>query len=201
MTEHRIVVVRDTGALTAGDVDGIVRYLDDPLDTTILVFVAGGGTMPPALTKKLKEVKAQEHAPVRHHEVRSVGRLPAVHRGETSARFLDDDPGRRPIPCVARLVLEQYVDRALRDQQVGPPVAHTPGRADTRGDPQQAFRVSRAEPLVDRRMSQERVVEGLHIGHGEAVVVAPSLAARRRSAARCGLSSSDASDFSSTLAT
>ena len=63
MTEHRIVVVRDAGALTAGDVDGIVRYLDDPLDTTILVFVAGGGTIPPALTKKLKEVKAQERAP------------------------------------------------------------------------------------------------------------------------------------------
>ena len=56
-------MVRDAGALTAGDVDGIVRYLDDPLDTTILVFVAGGGTMPPALTKKLKEIKAQERAP------------------------------------------------------------------------------------------------------------------------------------------
>jgi DNA polymerase-3 subunit delta len=63
MTEHRIVVVRDAGALTAGDVDPVVRYLADPLDTTILVFVAGGGTMPPALTKKLKEVKAQERAP------------------------------------------------------------------------------------------------------------------------------------------
>src|SRR4029079_2622235 len=63
MTEHRVVVVRDVGALTAGDVDGIIRYLDDPLDTAILVFVAGGGTMPPALTKKLKEVKADERAP------------------------------------------------------------------------------------------------------------------------------------------
>ena len=63
MTEHRVVVARDVGALTAGDVDGIVRYLDDPLDTTILVFVAGGGTMPPALTKKLKEIKAEERAP------------------------------------------------------------------------------------------------------------------------------------------
>jgi DNA polymerase-3 subunit delta len=63
MTEHRVVVARDVGALTAGDVDGIVRYLADPLDTTILVFVAGGGAMPPALTKKLKEIKAQERAP------------------------------------------------------------------------------------------------------------------------------------------
>src|SRR5262249_9465597 len=53
----------DVGALAAGDVDGIVRYLDDPLDTTIVVFVAGGGTIPASLTKKLKEVKAQERAP------------------------------------------------------------------------------------------------------------------------------------------
>lgn len=63
MTEHRVVVARDVGALTAGDVDGILRYLDDPLETTLLVFVAGGGTFPPALTKKLKEVKAEERAP------------------------------------------------------------------------------------------------------------------------------------------
>src|SRR3954453_4248977 len=63
MTAHRVVVARDAGALLAGDIDGILRYLDDPLDTTILVFVAGGGTMPPALTKKLKEIKAEERAP------------------------------------------------------------------------------------------------------------------------------------------
>jgi DNA polymerase-3 subunit delta len=64
MTEHRIVVVRDINALTASDAEGIVRYLDDPLDTTILVFVAGGGGRgAPALAKKLKEVKAQERAP------------------------------------------------------------------------------------------------------------------------------------------
>ena len=35
MTAQRVVVVRDFGALTAGDVDGIVRYLADPLDTTV----------------------------------------------------------------------------------------------------------------------------------------------------------------------
>jgi DNA polymerase-3 subunit delta len=63
MTEHRVVVARDVGALTAGDVDGILRYLDDPLETTILVFVSGGGTTPTALTKKLKEVEAEERAP------------------------------------------------------------------------------------------------------------------------------------------
>jgi DNA polymerase-3 subunit delta len=63
MTAQRVVVVRDTGALTAPDADGFVRYLDDPLDTTVLVLVAGGGTMPPALTKKLREVGVDERAP------------------------------------------------------------------------------------------------------------------------------------------
>lgn len=63
MTEHRIVVARDIGALAASEVDGILRYLDDPLDTTILVLVGGGGTTPPSLVKKLKAVKAVERAP------------------------------------------------------------------------------------------------------------------------------------------
>jgi DNA polymerase-3 subunit delta len=63
MTSHRVVVVRDVGALTAGDAQGLVRYLADPLDTTVLVLVAGGGTIPAVLTKKLKEVGADERAP------------------------------------------------------------------------------------------------------------------------------------------
>jgi DNA polymerase III subunit delta len=63
MTEQRVVVVRDAGALTAADADGLVRYLADPLDSTVLVLVAGGGTLPPALAKKLKEVGAEERAP------------------------------------------------------------------------------------------------------------------------------------------
>src|SRR5262249_15663383 len=35
MTDRRIVVVRDAGALTAADVEPLVRYLADPLDTTV----------------------------------------------------------------------------------------------------------------------------------------------------------------------
>ena len=56
MTERRIVVMRDAGALAAGDAQRIIQYLDDPLDTTALVIVAGGGTIPAALVKKLKEI-------------------------------------------------------------------------------------------------------------------------------------------------
>ncbi len=60
----RIVVVREAGALTAADAD-VDRgaYLDDPLDTSVIVLVGGGGTIPAALTKKLKEVGAGERAP------------------------------------------------------------------------------------------------------------------------------------------
>jgi DNA polymerase-3 subunit delta len=63
MTARRIVVLREVGALTAADAEPLVRYLDDPLDTSVLVLVAGGGTLAPAVTKKLKELKAPERAP------------------------------------------------------------------------------------------------------------------------------------------
>ena len=101
MTAHRIVVARDVGALTAGDVDGIVRYLDDPLDTTVLVFVAGGGTMPPALTKTLKEIKAEERAP--ETEMTDKVLIAAAHEAgvllhpdaaNVIATHLGDDAGR-----------------------------------------------------------------------------------------------------------
>ena len=63
MTAHRIVVVREAGGLTAADAEVIGRYLDAPLDTSVIVLVSGGGTIPAALTKKLKEVGAGERAP------------------------------------------------------------------------------------------------------------------------------------------
>jgi DNA polymerase-3 subunit delta len=63
MTAKRVVVVRDIGNLAAGDLPPLLAYLDDPLDTTALVLVAGGGRTPDALAKKLKAVKAAEHGP------------------------------------------------------------------------------------------------------------------------------------------
>ena len=63
MTARRIVVVREAGGLTAADAEVIGRYLDAPLETSVLVFVSGGGTIPAALTKKLKQAGAGERAP------------------------------------------------------------------------------------------------------------------------------------------
>lgn len=101
MTEHRLVVVRDAGALTAGDAEPIVRYLDDPLDTTILVFVSGGGTLPPALSKKLKQLKAEERAPesektdkVLIAAAHEAGVLLTADAARLVSEHLGDDAGR-----------------------------------------------------------------------------------------------------------
>ncbi len=46
LVERRIVVVREAGQLTASDAKRLAAYLDDPLPTTVLVLVGGGGTVP-----------------------------------------------------------------------------------------------------------------------------------------------------------
>jgi len=51
LVDRRVVVVREAGQLTTGDAKRLVTYLGDPLLTTVLVLVSGGGTVPTALTK------------------------------------------------------------------------------------------------------------------------------------------------------
>lgn len=65
MTARRVVVLRDVGSLLAGDVAPLVECLADPLDTSDLVFVVGGGTVPAALTKAWKDAGAAEHGAAR----------------------------------------------------------------------------------------------------------------------------------------
>ena len=119
MTARRIVVVREAGALTAADADVIVRYLDAPLDTSVIVLVSGGGTIPAALTKKLKEVGAGERAPDSEKTSRRPGqrdarreraaasrcaqaRRRAPRRGRRSGRLVHRRAARRPTATVRR---------------------------------------------------------------------------------------------------
>ena len=51
LVDRRIVVVRDAGRLTTADVARLAAVLEDPVDGVTVVFAAGGGTLPPALTK------------------------------------------------------------------------------------------------------------------------------------------------------
>ncbi|MCU1396414.1 MAG: holA [Ilumatobacteraceae bacterium] len=54
LTDKRVVVARDVGRFSADDVTALVAYLDDPLPSTDLVLVAGGGRMPKSLTDAVK---------------------------------------------------------------------------------------------------------------------------------------------------
>ena len=101
MTATRVIVVRDAGGLTTSDVAAFVRYLEEPLDTTALVFVAGGGTIPPALTKQLKAVGAVERAPesektgdVLKETAHAAGVLLTNDAAQLITKHLADDAGR-----------------------------------------------------------------------------------------------------------
>ena len=55
LTDKRVVVARDIGRFNADDVVPLVAYLGDPLPTTDLVLVAGGGRLAKAVTDAVKK--------------------------------------------------------------------------------------------------------------------------------------------------
>lgn len=59
-TDQRVVVIRDVGNLTTADCLPIIEYLGDPMPTTVMVFVAGGGRLPANLTKAWKAAGFEE---------------------------------------------------------------------------------------------------------------------------------------------
>ena len=58
LTDTRVVVARGMGRFPVGDVAPMVAYLGDPLPSTALVLVGGGGRLPKALLDALKQAKA-----------------------------------------------------------------------------------------------------------------------------------------------
>jgi DNA polymerase-3 subunit delta len=56
LVARRVVVLRQAGQLTAADAKRLADYLKDPLETTVLVLVAGGGTIPQALVRAVGTV-------------------------------------------------------------------------------------------------------------------------------------------------
>jgi DNA polymerase III subunit delta len=59
LTDFRVVVGREIGRFTADDVAPLVAYLADPLPTTHLVLVAGGGRVTKSLSDAVKAAGAQ----------------------------------------------------------------------------------------------------------------------------------------------
>ena len=55
LADRRIVVVREIGRFRADDVAPLIEYIADPLPTTTLVLVAGGGQTPVRLVNAVKK--------------------------------------------------------------------------------------------------------------------------------------------------
>lgn len=135
MTGVRVVVLRDIGNLLTGDVGPLTQYLADPLDTTELVLVAGGGKVPDALAKALKEAKAVEHGVARSkvedvlsHALEGTGislRPDAI--AELTAR-IGDEAGR--VPAIVEVLAAAYpADSRLTADDIEPYLGEAGGVA------------------------------------------------------------------------
>jgi DNA polymerase-3 subunit delta len=56
LTDRRIVLARNAGALVAEGASRLIDYLGQPLQTSVLVLVAGGGTIPAKLVTAVKNL-------------------------------------------------------------------------------------------------------------------------------------------------
>jgi DNA polymerase-3 subunit delta len=56
LADRRVVVVRDVGRFRTEEVAPLVQYLGDPMPTTVLVLVGGGGQVPTKLVNAVKKV-------------------------------------------------------------------------------------------------------------------------------------------------
>jgi DNA polymerase-3 subunit delta len=120
MTERRVVVVRDVGNLATGDAEPLVSYLADPMDTTVLVLVTGGGRLPANLTKALKSAKATEVAPsaertgdVLGQHLKDAGVKLRPDAAKAVAAHLGEDAGR--VPQLVEVFSAAFSDGATLD--------------------------------------------------------------------------------------
>lgn len=96
LTERRVVVARGIGRFTAADAASLIAYLADPLPSTDLVLVGGGGTVPKSLVDAVKAAGGEARST--SVAVRGRERIMWVRaRAEAKGLSLDDR-------AVARLV-------------------------------------------------------------------------------------------------
>jgi DNA polymerase III subunit delta len=100
-TARRVIILREIGALGAADAEALARWLGDPLETTVLVLVAGGGRIAAAVTKAFKAAGGQEV------------RAAATQTGDALGSALHA-AGLALTPAAARRVSEWFGDDAGR---------------------------------------------------------------------------------------
>ncbi|MFZ4515519.1 MAG: DNA polymerase III subunit delta [Acidimicrobiia bacterium] len=116
MTDRRVVIIREIGACSASDVVPLVAYLDDPMPTTVMILVAGGGRLAPGITKACK-ASGEERGPVTE-DVASVLSERASAAGIRLApdalravtEHLGSDAGR--VPQIVELLASTYGEGA-----------------------------------------------------------------------------------------
>jgi DNA polymerase-3 subunit delta len=105
LTELRVVVARGLGRFATDDVAPLVAYVGDPLPTTELVLVAGGGRLPKALTDAVKKaggaifdtsppMRAGERSGWFEDQVTAAGLRFDHHALALLASWLGEDAGR-----------------------------------------------------------------------------------------------------------
>jgi DNA polymerase-3 subunit delta len=103
LIDQRVVVVREAGRLLTADVPRLVEVVNDPLPSTVLILVGGGGAVPAALVKAISAAgkvidvsvnrpgdrKAWLHEHLRHAPVKlepQAAQLLGQHVGEDLGR-------------------------------------------------------------------------------------------------------------------
>ena len=103
LIDQRVVVVREAGRLLTADAPRLVEVVEAPLETTVLVLVGGGGTVPAPLVKAIKEhgqiidvttSKAGERKAWLHDHLRGAPVRLEPAAADVLARHVGEDLGR-----------------------------------------------------------------------------------------------------------
>ncbi len=120
MTARRVVVVRDAGNLATADAEPLIAYLADPMETTALVLVAGGGKLPANLTAALKSAKASRVAPsaertgdVLGEHLKDAGVKLRPDAAKAVTAHLGEDAGR--VPQLVEVLAAAYAEGVTLD--------------------------------------------------------------------------------------
>jgi DNA polymerase III subunit delta len=120
MTGRRVVVLRDAGNLSKQDAEPLTAYLADPMDTTTLVLLAGGGRLPKSLADALRAAKAVTVGPANektgdvlaeHLDAAGISLRPEAKK--LVSTHLGEDAGR--VPQLVELLASAFGEGASLD--------------------------------------------------------------------------------------
>jgi DNA polymerase-3 subunit delta len=129
LTDRRVVVARGVGRFNADDVAPLVAYLADPMPSTELLLVGGGGRLPKSLTDIVKKVgtvrdttpptRSQDRLAWFDDQVRNSGLRLDTGALRSLAEWLGEDAGR--LQGILEVLKSTYGEgHTLRSTDVAP---------------------------------------------------------------------------------